>query len=243
MYVLIGGAGIMGLRLAQRLLELGHTVAIVDLDPVACRYAREQVGVMAFEGSAVSTTTLLDAGIRKADSVVAALSSDALNLAVVTLAKHYGVPHIVVRMRDRDFAEPYRIAGASHVVSTIDLAVSTMVNAVEYPEVEALMHFEQGQIEIIKLPVPAHCSIEGRTVAELAQNPRFPQGALIIGYQCHSCAELIIPNGNTVLEAGSTVLIATKSELMHQVVDFAGIQAPMLKSASNGQRVPLFLNS
>ncbi len=69
MYVLIGGAGLVGLNLAQKLVELGHTVAIIDKDPNACRYAREQVGVMAFEGSAVSTETLLEAGIRKADAL------------------------------------------------------------------------------------------------------------------------------------------------------------------------------
>ena len=138
MYVLIGGAGLIGLSLAQRLVELGHTVAIVDLDPSACRYAREQVGVMAFEGSAVSTEVLLEAGIRKAEAVAAVLGNDALNLAMVTLAKHYGVCHIIARMRHRDFAEPLRFAGASHIVSTIDLAVSTMVNAIEYPQVESI---------------------------------------------------------------------------------------------------------
>lgn len=53
MYVLIGGAGMMGLRLAQQLMEMGHTVAVIDADPLACHYAREKVGVMAFEGSAV----------------------------------------------------------------------------------------------------------------------------------------------------------------------------------------------
>jgi trk system potassium uptake protein TrkA len=99
MYVLIGGAGLVGVSLAQKLVELGHTVAVIDIDPNACRYAREQVGAMAFEGSAVSTEVLLEAGIRKADSLVAALRNDALNLAMVTLAKHYGVPHILARMR------------------------------------------------------------------------------------------------------------------------------------------------
>src|SRR4028119_1343733 len=154
MYVLIGGAGLIGLNLAQRLVDLGHTVAIIDIDPNACRYARDQVGVMAFEGSAVSTEVLLEAGIRKADAVVAALRNDALNLALVTLAKHYGVSHIVTRMRHRDFAEPYRLAGAHHVIGTIDLAVNTMVTAIEYPQVESMMHYEQGQVEIFKLGIP-----------------------------------------------------------------------------------------
>ncbi|MBD0363689.1 MAG: TrkA family potassium uptake protein, partial [Coleofasciculus sp. C3-bin4] len=81
MYVLIGGAGLVGLNLAQQLVELGHTIAVIDIDPSACRYAREQVGVMAFDGSAVSIQLLREAGIRKADAVVAALRDDALNLA------------------------------------------------------------------------------------------------------------------------------------------------------------------
>ena len=59
MYVLIGGGGLIGLSLAHRLVELSHPVAVIDINPVACRYAREQVGAMAFEGSAVSTDVLL----------------------------------------------------------------------------------------------------------------------------------------------------------------------------------------
>ena len=220
MYVLIGGAGLVGLSLAQRLVELRHTVAIIDLDPNACRYAREQVGVMAFEGSAVNTEVLLEAGIRKADSLAAVLRNDALNLAMVTLAKHYGVSHILARMRHRDFAEPFRFAGANHIVSTIDLAVSTMVNAIEYPQVESMMHFEQGQIEVLKLCIPNSCYVVGRTVAEIAQDSRFPLGSLIIGYQPHPHEDLTIPNGSTVLEPDSTVLIVTKPGSLHQVIDF-----------------------
>ncbi|MFM7715037.1 MAG: TrkA family potassium uptake protein, partial [Microcystis sp.] len=62
---------------------------------------------------------------------------------MVTTAKS-----IVVRMCDREFLEAYRLARASHIISTIDLAVATMANAIEYPEVESMMHFEQGQVEV-----------------------------------------------------------------------------------------------
>lgn len=220
MYVLIGGAGLVGLSLAQSLVELGHTVAIIDLDPIACRYAREQVGVMAFEGSAVNTEVLLEAGIRKADSVAAVLRHDALNLAMVTLAKHYGASHILARMRHRDFAEPLLLAGANHIVSTVDLAVATMVNAIEYPQVESMMHFEQGQIEVLKLSIPESCYVANRSVAEIARDPRFPAGSLIIGYQPHPHENLMIPNGSTVLEPNSTILIVTKPGSLHQVIDF-----------------------
>lgn len=220
MYVLIGGAGLIGLNLAQRLVELGHTVAVIDISAAACRYAREQLGVMAFEGSAVSTEILIEAGIRKADAIAAVLRDDALNLAMVTLAKHYGVPHILVRMRHRDFAAPYRFAGATHVINAIELAVSTMVNIIEYPEVESMMHFEQGQIEVLKLSISANCNVVGRSVAEVAQDPRFPTGSLIIGYQPHAHMDLVIPNGSTVLEPESTVLIATKPGSMHEMINF-----------------------
>ncbi len=223
MYVLIGGAGLVGLNLAKELVDLGHTVAIIDTNPIPCRYARDQVGVMAFEGSAVSTAVLLEAGIRKADAVVAALRDDALNLALVTLAKHYGVSHIVSRLRNRDFEGPLRLAGAHHVISTIDLAVNTMVTAIEYPQVESMMHFEQGQVEVFKLAIPPESHVAGRSIALVAKDSRFPEGSLIIGYRPHLHADLVIPNANTLLEAGSTILVVTKSELLHQVVDYLGL--------------------
>jgi trk system potassium uptake protein len=220
MYVLIGGAGLVGLSLAQKLIELGHTVAVIDTNPVACRYAREKYGVMAFEGSAVNTEVLLEAGIRKAGSMAAVLRSDALNLAMVTLAKHYGVPHILSTMRHTDFMEPLRNAGASHIISTVDLGISTMVNAIEFPKIKSMMHFEQGQIEVLKLSIPNNSDVIGRSVAEISQGAEFPTDSLIIGYQPHGNEDLIIPKGNTVIEAYSTILIVTKHKYLHQVIDF-----------------------
>ena len=220
MYILIGGAGLMGLTLAQNLVKLGHTVAVIDIDPIACHHARERLGVMAFEGSAVSTDILSEAGIRKADIICAALRSDALNLAIVSLARHYNVPQIISRLRHRDFEQPLRYAGAHRIISTIDLAVSTMVNAVEYPQVESMMHFEQGQIEVLKLAIPPNCNVVGRSIAEIAQDSLFPRNSLIIGYQPHPHMDLTVPNGTTILEPDSTVLVVTKPDTLHALINF-----------------------
>ncbi len=223
MYVLIGGAGMMGSDLAKTLLQMGYTISVVDTNPLACQNAREKIGVMAFEGSAVNTSVLLEAGIRKASVVIATLQEDALNLALVTLSKHYGVPQIVVRMSDRDFAQPYQLAGATHIISTTELAINRIVNAIEYPQVEAMMHFEQGQLEVLKLSLPHNCYIVRRSIAEIAQDSRFPAGTLIIGYQRNPNETLNIPNGSTVLESGSTILAVTKPELVKQLIDFIGL--------------------
>ncbi|MBF2057880.1 MAG: TrkA family potassium uptake protein [Cyanobacterium sp. T60_A2020_053] len=223
MYVIVGGAGMMGRELAQALVKMNHTVAMIDTDMTACQYVREKIGVMAFEGSAVNTSILIEAGIRKADSIIATLREDALNLAMVTLSKHYGVGQIVARMKDSDFYEPYLLAGATHVVSTNQLAINRIVNAIEYPQVDAMMHFEQGQVEVLKLSIPNECYIVGQTLAQLAQNPRFPKGTLIIGYQAHPNEDLIIPNGKTILEQGSTILVVTKPDLVKDVISFLGM--------------------
>jgi trk system potassium uptake protein TrkA len=86
-----------------------------------------------------------------------------------------------------------------------------------------MMHFEQGQIEVLKLSIPQTCYIVGRSVAEIAQDVNFPADTLIIGYQAHSNEALKIPNGSTILESGSTILTVTKPELVKQLIDFMGL--------------------
>ena len=60
----------------------------------------------------------------------------------------------------------------------------------------------------------------GRSIAEIARDVRFPKDSLIIGYQSLSQDNLMIPNGSTVMEPNSTVLIVTKPGQIHQVIDF-----------------------
>ena len=54
-------------------------------------------------------------------------------------------PQIVVRMRDsRLLPNPTGWLGQTHIISTTELAINRVINAIEYPQVEAMMHFEAG---------------------------------------------------------------------------------------------------
>jgi len=56
-----------------------------------------------------------------------------------------------------------------------------------------MMHFEQGT-DRVKLSIPESCYVVGRSVAEIAQDSRFP---IFIGYQNPSHEDLMIPNNGT----------------------------------------------
>jgi len=91
----------------------------------------------------------------------------------VTLAKHYGVSTFCLNAPPR-FYRTLRIAGANLIIGTVDLAVSTMVNAIEYPQVESMMHFEQGQIEVLKLSIQKAAMLLVEALLKLLRIPGFP---------------------------------------------------------------------
>ena len=101
MYIIIAGGGMVGGRLARKLLDNKHDVVLVEPDKEICDNLYARMGVLAINGNATSIVVLKDAGIDKADIFVAATGSDADHLACSILAKSLGVSDVLVRMRNR----------------------------------------------------------------------------------------------------------------------------------------------
>ena len=100
MYIVVTGGGMVGGGLVHRLLDNKHDVVLIEQDKEICDKLYAETGVVAINGSATSIEALNEAGIGKADVVVAATVNDADNLACAILAKSFEVPQIIVRMRD-----------------------------------------------------------------------------------------------------------------------------------------------
>jgi trk system potassium uptake protein TrkA len=206
MYIVIGGAGLYGLTLAEQLVAHHHDVLIIDPDPNACEYAQVEIGCMVSNGSATNPRTLESVGIRRADAAVGMMRRDAENLSFILLAKHYGVKRRLVRMRKRDYEKPFLLAGATVIANSVDPVVGQLLTAIEYPAIRSLMRIGKGDMEVFELLVPDDAAIAGWDVQTVARHADFPSGCNFVALQDPDGAYQVA-RGDTILQPGSLVIL------------------------------------
>src|SRR3712207_6494058 len=119
MFVLIVGAGRGGSAVAKSALAAGHEVSVLDEDPlsherldVGGQGAWEDRGGLFTVGTALEMDALLEAGIERAQCLVAATDGDNTNNDIAQIAQRpLEVPRVLCRGLDRPRAAWYRQQG------------------------------------------------------------------------------------------------------------------------------------
>lgn len=210
MYFLIGGGGLIGSGLVQRLTEKKHDVVVIDRDHGVCEDIYAKYGAVTIHGNATDLDTLEDAGIEHCDVAVATMKNDADNLAFAMLAKHHGVSQVIVRMNDPKYEDVYKAVGVKNISRGAELLISQIMFTIESPELRTIISF--GEIEICIFIIPRGAECAGCTVANLVSNSGFPDSVNITCVFKNSTHSFIIPRGNTVLEEEDKVFICGSIE-------------------------------
>lgn len=219
MKILIAGAGRAGLGVAVHMQSVGHRVTVVDRDEAIARKAVEQHGLVALAGDSTDAALLRDAGAGTADVVVAMLRRDSDNLAVALLARAAGAKRVMVRMRDAEYRDVYRAAGVDRILSEIDVFVGALATAIEHASVRHSMVLGGGSSVAFELTIDPESAVVGRTVSELAADRAFPSSCVFAGLSMPS-GPVLAPRGNSVVEAGMTVLLVARREDLGDVVAY-----------------------
>ena len=104
MNIIIAGAGKVGLNVAGHLVAEGHNVTVIDTNQETLDRASNQLDVMCVRGNCASRSALKEAGVADADMVIAATSSDEINLLCCNCAHSFGVASTVARVRSAEYA-------------------------------------------------------------------------------------------------------------------------------------------
>ncbi len=131
--MLIVGAGRVGSSVATSALRAGHTVSVLDEDPlsherldVELGSSWEEAGGRFTIGTALEQDALDEAGIGQADVVIVCTNGDNTNLVVAQIAqKRYGVERVIARVLDPRRAAWYAEQGL-HTICPTQIAIEQL---------------------------------------------------------------------------------------------------------------------
>jgi trk system potassium uptake protein TrkA len=165
MRILIIGCGHVGAGLANTLVGRGHSVTVVDKEPLAFEKLGDHFKGETLIGIGFDREVLLKAGIERADGVAAVTSSDEANVVASRIARDiFHVPRVVARLYDARQAEIYKRLGIQTIAPT-GWGVNRIADLLLYSPLENVFSLGSGEVELVLVEVPP--LLVSRTVRDL----------------------------------------------------------------------------
>jgi len=204
MYIIIVGLGGIGKNLVKLAVEHSHNVVVIDQDESRCSEILEHYDVLAVTGNATDKTILEEAGVDRADALIATTSDDSVNLMTCWLAKRFRVPNVVSIVNQPSHSDFFKEVGVRISENPDELVASRLYYWTQNPQLQQL------------------ASIPGGSIFEIVAE----QGAPIVGHEIRELkvkdfvfiairragGELIIPSGNVRIQTGDIFTVFTKKE-------------------------------
>jgi trk system potassium uptake protein TrkA len=205
MYVIVVGGGKVGYYLTKSLLEAGYEVLVIEKEPHKCARLTDELGAQVLNGDGCEITTLLEAGIARADVVVAVTGDDEDNLVVCQVAHHkFHVPRTVTRLNNPKNGRIFRQLGIDVTVSSTELILSQIEQVLPAQSLVHLLSLRNVGISFVELEIPPSSPALGQPLRELG----LPDDC-ILPLVIRNGSQAIIPYGDSLLQAKDQVIAVT----------------------------------
>jgi trk system potassium uptake protein TrkA len=211
MYILIVDGGTEAEKLAEVLIAEKHNVAVVEKDEERATELADKLDALIIKGEGTEMDILKDAGINKADVVVAMTEDDKVNLMVTEIAKKENIKSIAARVNDPENESLYLQAGASMAISATEAIITTFKNAITSPGEKSILIIANGQIQVLEIYIPKDSSLHKKKIEEVGIDDKHS----IISIDRNG--EGIIPMPDTVLMGGDIIYVAVRSDAVVEI--------------------------
>ena len=214
MYVIVVGAGKVGLNLARELIDKGNELTIVENS--ARRYAtvEEELEHRAQYGDGSELWVLERAGIERAEMVIAVTGDDEDNILICQVAREkYGVERVIARCNNPRNLQHFELLGVKPAVSATDLILRLIEHEVPRYGLLHLLDLPQERLEIIEVEVGQGSPADGTAVRDLG----IPEGSLVISILRDGTG--FVPLADSTVAAGDEVLLVLDTGLEDQVTE------------------------
>lgn len=232
MKIIIVGCGKVGYALAEQLSEEKHDITIIDTNSAKLDNALSILDVQGIEGNGTSFRIQLEAGIKDSDLLIAVTGQDEVNLLCCLIAKKAGNCSTIARVRNPEYFDEINYLreelGLSMAINPEYTCAQSIARLIEVPSALDITSFAKGRINLIKLSVPDTSAIHSMTVFEFAT--KIHANTLICAIERNH--EVIIPDGNTVLQRGDNMYAIIPPKDIHTLLQKIGIKAKRIKNTT-----------
>jgi trk system potassium uptake protein TrkA len=228
MRVIVIGAGVVGYTIAKKLSSEGQDVVLIEKDEKRIKEVKESLDVRIIQGSGSSPNVLMEAGIDKAEMVIAVTNSDEVNmLASLIAGTQSRVPKKVARIRNPDYTSYTRIFEEDYIdldlnINPQKVAAERILKIMEVPGAVDVVDFIGGNLKLVGCRLTEKCSIVGKRPKDLEKVKKYEKFLIVAIYRGGGT---IIPQGSTVLEKGDLVFaiaLSTEAKNLMKILGGAG---------------------
>ena len=210
MRIILIGAGKVGHSLADRLTAENHDVTVIDHSEEVISRCQDSLDVMCIRGNGANAKTLIEAGVDRADIVIATTAGDETNMLCCLIARRLGAKYTIARIRNPEYNESQMLLqnelGIDAAINPERATALEISKLLRYPFAGSIESFARGQVEMVEFRAQQEDMIVGIPMKEIAARiPNIPQ---VLYTMVERDSEVIIPDGDFYIEAGDTVFIS-----------------------------------
>jgi trk system potassium uptake protein TrkA len=180
MKIIVCGGGQVGVGIARQLTKESNDVTIIDDNEENIRRIRNSLEVSVQKGFPAHPNVLHEAGLDKAEMVIAVTTSDEVNMVICQIAHSlFDVPIKIARLRNRNYLDPiwqglYRKdhLPIDYIISPELEVAKAIISRLHAPGAMDSIEFVNGKIRVTEVRCEADFPLKNMTLAEIKEaNP------------------------------------------------------------------------
>ena len=168
---------------------------------------------MVLVGDATDLDLLLEERIGEANVFIATTGDDEPNMVACQLARSLGVERTVAMVNKASYRQIYDLLGIDQAISPRVLCANSILRFVHSGSVSAISVIGDGRAEVLELEVAIKADTK-------VKNLGLPKGS-VLGAIVRT-EQIVIPNGETVVQPGDHAIVFTLPENLEQVENLFG---------------------
>lgn len=223
MKVVIIGNGKVGQTIAQQLSREKHDVVIIDNNRANLQATINELDVIGVCGSGVSHSVQLEAGVGQASLVIAATSSDELNMLCCLIARKLGAESTIARVRDPEYVNQAMFLrselGLSLAINPEHMTAMEIARLLRFPSANQIDTFADGKMDLIEFTLPEDSILDGVSLMRLGE----VSGARVLVCAVQRGEEIFIPDGQFILRGDDIISVTAEPDELEKFFRALGI--------------------